>query len=673
MASSAKDLHLHFRILGSFLENVSMYRKPRIDAVKDIVLKTVASSNEKSAKTKDIKKILCINGIQIISSPVLNSAIQSLVQEEKLQYSQETKKYTCLVEAKLNGSGIIDIINNVYESFFSRCDNCTINDFSNALSSLFARYGCGSYESLQSSSSNDFVRVSSVINDLFKARGVEFLNDFSYCFEQFIYSKDPVAAKLKFQLVSTYAVLRMNGAGNWGEDALEKFIKDKTFAIDTNILFEVFATDKKQLLRVFEEIKKYGVNFVVGAETLKELEDTLRSKSIELINIINKGVDVGALLNKKMLNNEFLEAIYILNESPDAAYIESYTNKILADIDEWLEEIGAERVYLEKKAEDETRTEKIRIIQEKSLLLNRREKRKNSAYHDALLWELIEDKDSQGDMVISLDRTLSKISIGNKKRLSIMLDELMAYALLGNVSEEEMAEIFSYTLSKDLISDSDFFTTKDIETIASMEASILNASEPMLRLAIREINDKKVEAAKSGEAFEAEDIQRIVLGIISTYKEDGRKLEIERVLRNVSEEQNNIRAMELEKKLSTLSDRFEESERKQSKALLDYEVLKEHHGQTKDRSEKQKSWNLIFIPYIIISMLIYLFFDTAQIVAVALLVTTVISMLFVSFAPKIPEPSLSFIFLPSLPSILITIMLNWQKIQVLYNSVAAQQ
>jgi hypothetical protein len=351
--------------------------------------------------------------------------------------------YRLLVEVPQVGDSLDNLLKESWNRHFMGCAGSTIEHFRNSVALLFARYGCAAVEVLTSQGASA-VRI----NDVLETLGLqdEAHKEFRECFNDFVLSHDPADANLKVRLASVYVLLRMNGAGNWEKDDLRKFFKEKRLLLDTNILFEIIGRNISQATRIFQEIKSLGASLQIGQETIREFETALRTRAEQVAELVQVGVDLPRLIDEHVLRGDWVKALVEDNPQPTRAKIFERVGNLLAQVNGILESSAITQIPLECSASTDRREGRIRDIQTYTITARGYKKRDEVALHDALLWEAVEDTPKLADLILTLDRSLGHIR-SKGQRIGIMLDEVVACALMGGAGEQELADIFSHTLS----------------------------------------------------------------------------------------------------------------------------------------------------------------------------------------------------------------------------------
>ncbi len=312
------------------------------------------------------------------------------------------------------------------------------------------------------------------INNVFESLNLmdEAHSEFRDCFADFVLSNDPADASLKVRLASAYVLLRMNGAGNWEKDDLRKFFNKKRLLLDTNILFQIIGRNISQVTRIFEETKNLGASLLVGQETVREFDTALRRRADQVLELVQQGVNLARLIDEHVLRGDWIKALIQDDPRPTRAKIFERVENLVKQVGGILESSAITTVHLECCESTERRLERIREIQTFAIATRRNKKRDEVALHDALLWEAVEESPKLADVILTLDRSLGHVR-SKGQRIAMMLDEVVACALIGGSGEQELAEIFSYTLSQDLQPDIAFLSMDDVVAIAGMESSLL--------------------------------------------------------------------------------------------------------------------------------------------------------------------------------------------------------
>jgi hypothetical protein len=243
--------------------------------------------------------------------------------------------------------------------------------------------------------------------------------------------------------------------------------------------------------------------------------------------LVQRGVDLSRLIDEHVLRGDWVKALVQDNPQPTRAKIFERVGNLLAQVNGILESSAVTQIPLECSGSTDRREERIRNIQTFAITTRRSKKRDEVALHDALLWEAVEDAPKLADLILTLDRSLGHLR-SKGQRIALMLDEVVACALMGGAGEQELADIFSHTLSQDLHPDVAFLSMDDVTAIAGMESSLLNGPPRALRAAASKLAAVRTDRLVSGEPVSDDEIGRILVSAISTYKEDRAQVERER-------------------------------------------------------------------------------------------------------------------------------------------------
>ena len=535
-------LDLHLRVVGGLLEEHQLFHGSRLHAVKDLVLRVMEARLPENSTLRQIQEVLCFDDIPLVSEEILRQAINALVRDEKkvVVVGKHPKDYKLAVVLAPRTSSLGGAVDSAWERHFSICTQSTVNNFRRGLARLFAKYGCAAYDTLISKASGN-VELASVLAD--EASGDP---AFVECFEDFVLSAHPEDALLKVKLASTYALLRMNGAGNWNGDELKAFFDGKTFVLDTNVLFELMSRNIGQVTKMFELLQGYGAKFAIGSETSKEFERALRTRAKQIGDILANGVKLGPLVDAQVLRADWIAAMLRDFGNPSREQIAERVDALLTQVNAMLDGSAVTRVHLDRGGDpDEHET---RVDQIKQLALESRHFTKGDevAAHDALLWGALEEAPRLADIILTLDRSLGRIRVGGR-RAAVMLDEVVAYALIGGAGEDELAGLFNHTLSQDLHPDAAFLTLEEIQMISGMESSLLTAPPKALKRAAVRLAQVRAERVSSGEAVRDDEIGKILLTAVASYRDD--RAVAERALNEVERERQRAEH-ELEAKLA---------------------------------------------------------------------------------------------------------------------------
>jgi hypothetical protein len=101
-----------------------------------------------------------------------------------------------------------------------------------------------------------------------------------------------------------------------------------------------------------------------------------------------------------------------------------------------------------------------------------------------------------------------------------MWDELVAYALMGGADEATMVEILTHSLSEDLCPEVRFLRVEDVQTLARMEVSLLTGPPRALRAAAGKLAALRAARLASGESVSDDEVGRIMMDAIASYRAD---------------------------------------------------------------------------------------------------------------------------------------------------------
>lgn len=603
-------VELHLNIIGNYLEHAELYRDRRLEGVKHLVWTTVAEIGQEQVSIGEIKNALCVNHVQLVKAPVIREALRALVTDGKLSDTAGHEPYGLLVTPTRKESGIGHLVNSAWERHFVGVPETDRDRFRTTLSTLFAKYGCAAYDTL-SSSNGESPRIDQVLPQP-KADASSAEKSFVASFHDFVRSRHPKDAELKAHLAAAYTLLRMNGAGNWQLDELAVFFAKRRFLLDTNVLFESAGTKFVQLSLFFSAVMKLGGTVILGSETRKEFETALRGRAAAVQALATKGVDLKRLRGEELVRGAWIDGLIGGLPNLDRDSVLQRVDELLASLDEVMRAQNVAVVHLDHGGDAATRAERVQQLKDISFEARGWEKADAVALHDALLWGAIEDQPAIADVVLSLDRSLTRMKT-TAGRLAISFDDVIAYALLGNPDVVEIADLFNSALIDNIVPSSEFLSIDDIQTVANMESGLLTAPENQLRRAAAKIADLKRNKALQGGAATDGDIARVVLNVVTAAPKETRALTEER-------EKNQAlvaKLVEVEGALEKSSRQAEESARAASRvsrleeqmlelrgqlaeaktsgaetARLRQETLKER-DESKDHKGRQKSWFVV--------------------------------------------------------------------------------
>jgi hypothetical protein len=361
------------------------------------------------------------------------------------------------------------------------------------------------------------VRLDAVIESAVPAEHREI---FGECFSDFIASQSAEDAKLKYRLASIYTLLRMNGVGNWGRDDLRTFFSKKKFVLDTNVLFELLGAGSQQFDALFEHLSTLDAEFVVGVESLKELETALRTKADQAAKLISKGLNLLELTKHSVFRAPWLSALLDDAEPLTAKSLNSRIERLLDFVERFIAGAGIGRVHLEREGDSAARSEKIAELQRLAFESRGWDKSELVVKHDALLWEAVEDDSPLADYVMTLDSSLPRVLLPNGKRLGVMFDEVVAAVLIGEDKEDRMAQLFSFSLSQNMLPDSGFLSMADLIAVADMEVKLLSGPPKALRTAAAKLAQLRRSRAATGVPIPPDEVGRLILSAVSSYEDD---------------------------------------------------------------------------------------------------------------------------------------------------------
>ena len=672
--------NVHLRVVGTILENHKLYQQPRLDAVKSIVLQVIAQAEEPTINLQEIQEILCIENTPLVRETVLRQALNSLNDEGQIKLIDRRQRiYKLVVEVPTVQNTLEEAIINCWKRNFTTCSDIGIQHFQKVLALLFARYGCEAYETLTSQPSSS-IRFDEIFESIDLPE--ELLHSFRECFVEFVLSHNPADAQLKVSLASSYALLRMNGAGNWDRDELQSFFKDKRLLIDTNILFEIIGRNVNQILKLIEKINEMGGSLVIGQETIREFEFSLRKNADQIVDLVQKGVDLPSLISNHVVRADWVRELFNHDSFPSRDDVFGKVENILAYVDDFLNKSSVTRVHLDRDGDTPVRQERLKLIQQFAIEIRKYEKHEEVATHDVLLWEALEETPTLADLILSQDRILGRLQIAGD-RAAIMLDEIVAYALMGGAEEEELADIFSYTLTLDIYPEAAFLDISDLHAIAGMEATLLNGPPRALRRAAKQLSEVRSKRLSSGQPVNDDEVGRILVSSISTYRDDRVIAEQEREKRlKVEEDSANLRGdlanleNRLEKAESTASHvaSLEENlntvqqERASLQADLE-EVRKRQESSVKKEEEdntrykKQRDW-MLFSAFFVLFVGLPLILAGFQFAAGASIICAFLILLWTSLSQETPSISLRLVSLVIAVVVSATgIIEKWSQIQ----------
>src|ERR1051326_404244 len=73
---------LHLRVVGCILEDHDLYRKPRLEAVKSLVLRAMRELAPQPASLRQLQEVLCFADTPLVSEVVLRQALNSLHRDD---------------------------------------------------------------------------------------------------------------------------------------------------------------------------------------------------------------------------------------------------------------------------------------------------------------------------------------------------------------------------------------------------------------------------------------------------------------------------------------------------------------------------------------------------------------------------------------------------------------
>lgn len=512
---SALDLHLH--VVGSLLEEHRLYEGSRMQAVKDMVLSVMGERLPATSTLRQIQEVLCFDDVPLVPEEVLRQALNLLVREDKKVevVAKQPKVYKLTVTLPERKNSLNEMVMDAWRRHFVTLESGKVEEFRHCLALLFARYGCSAYETLISRGAAH-VSIDDVIA---KAVPADRRAEFTECFAEFVQSPHPTDATLKVGLASTYALLRMNGTGNWGGNELRGFFDGKTFLLDTNILFELMSRNVGQVAKMFAFLGDFNAKFCVASETQKEFERALRSRAEQVVQLVSRGVNLRGLADAQVLRADWIAALLSDHASPSREQVETRVGALLSQVEGMLSAGGVVSVHADRGAATATREERIDRIKEVAMEVRSFAKSDDVALHDALLWEAVDEDPRLADLILTMDRSLGRIR-PNGQRIAIMLDEVVAYALMGGAREPELASLFSHTLAQDLHPDAPFLTLEDVTTIAGMEVNLLSGPPRTLKRAAAHLAQLRSRRATSGEPVRDDEVGRIFVGALSSYRDD---------------------------------------------------------------------------------------------------------------------------------------------------------
>lgn len=524
---SELEMQQHLRLVGAVIERLPEYRHPNLGCARDTCLRILAAAPEKSATRQEIKQVLSVDGIPLFNDDVLGTALRSLQNDETIGHDPKTRKYNLLKEFQIEENQLLAQIQAAWERHFAGTPESTRDDFEKVLTVLFAKFGCSAYASLAQSSGDVVPHIRVLVETLFLNQGDSYVADLLEGIESFINSTNPLDTSLKLKLAQAYLVLRMNGAGNWDRTDLSAVLNGKTLLIDTNVLFCAFEEEQTQYLRLFEALKGLGITILVGEESLSEM-DTALTRQCEIVQgFLRNGVDVAELVNGGLIRIEWTRGFTGRFPCPKEDDVSCYCSELTDAARKWVSELGLQATHLDQFGETPARAEKVKALRQASFSARKVEKKSTPATHDAILWEACEGEGRLADHVITFDRSLIRIEVEHR-RLGLIFDEVVAMMLLGPMSEDDLAKLFSASLKHDLMGTGDHLKLEDVETIATLEARILGLPRRQLKTLMARIRDYRVRCAVDGKDPDPSEISRIVMTFAVRFGETERALVAER-------------------------------------------------------------------------------------------------------------------------------------------------
>jgi len=421
----------------------------------------------------------------------------------------------------------------------------------------------------------------------------------------------------------------MNGAGNWDADELRNFFAGKRFLLDTNVLFEFIGRTNGQTSKMLEILSALEATFIIGEETIKEFDTALRTTAKQVIEIIEQGIDLKRLVDTNVLSSDWIIALFEDENLPSRDQILNRIDQLVTAVISTLDSSGVKRIYLERETTDEQRRERIESIQEFALETRHFTKHESVALHDALLWEAV-DHLQFADLILTMDRSLGRIRVNNR-RVAIMLDDVVACALIGGAGEQELCGLFNHTLSMDLHQEASFLNVQDIQAIANMESTLLSGPVRALRQAAKRLAELKNERLRTGEPIPPDEISRILVSSISSYRDDRACAIREKEQRQIEcdkrkEAEEKLRSVEMElidsenerlshnRRLASLEARCGELEKEKASFKADYEAQKQQKTAAdrnaqlnKESANRRRDWMLFCLFLCILSGLLLYF------------------------------------------------------------------
>lgn len=656
---------LHLELVGSFIEHLPQYQKPRLNAVKDMILQVLDKIEGASAGLPTIKAVLCFKEIPLVNQDVLRTALRELINEDKIEKVGET--YRLKVEIPQSKSNLRELLTKAWSKFFEASLPNSYEIFLNFICVFFARYGTNAYEGIAGSSSFFDARILSVIKNVMPMASIEEMDIFEKCVKKFIDSEDPEISNIKVKLAKAYTVLRMNGAGNWEQGSLEDLLGDKILLLDTNILYELLDSHIEQMSKLFDALKACRATVIYGKETRNELEKSITRKIENIKDFLLNGGNIQHWHDIGLIKADWIDFFLEKGEIKTEVDIDNIAKEILTSVDKWLSKNCPEPVSLETKLGHPSLEQKAKEVIDAFKKCNGTEKKQIPAEHDALLWEAIDNDNRIADWVISKDHSLLQLRTRgqNGRRFVLMFDKLITLTLLGLAEEVEIAGLLCYEISNDLISDNTSLDFDDIKAISQMEQNVLNAPDEVLLNLSKEVNDYRKACAHNGESANSQTIQRIALNNVINYDKERKKLSEEQeknkglVKEKKDLQQQNDELKGIERKweedrnrVDKLEERNRKLEEKVDEILLDKkeaeagkvesDKLKEKYDKNRIESEKKeklKSDWMLFLALILIFALLAIMFVDIFIIPYGVIFLVVLTMFWISLAKNTPQVS----------------------------------
>lgn len=520
----ATDLQLHLRVLGGLLEQTNLYEATRLEAAKSIVHQAIHERTDRNSTTQDILSVLCVDGIRLVSEEVVRTALRALQVDNRIErVSTGPSRYKSCAQPPAPSTRLFDAISASYDRHFTTLTNREELKplFTRCISKLFAEHGCAAYNNL-TSKQRTRVNAEQIIRDTIpEHHATEFIESF----EAFIQSSEPDDSTVKVNLAAAYMTLRMNGAGNWDPNAIATFFRNTTFIVDTNVLFELTSERHQQVAKVFRKMTILGAKLVVSSETLHEFETAMRSRALQLGNLLAKGVDALALVEHNLLQADWIRALLSDNRTPTRSQLNERVERLTLQVRSIVDEEGVTSLHIDRGEDDKLIAERIEYVKSESLHLRGYAKPDPIARHDALMWCATDQEPTLADRILTMDRSLTTIRSKRDRPVAILFDQVMSYVVMGTAERSEIADLMDHAIRIDFTPRGRNFSIQDIETIASIESKLLLARPRALKVAAVELGNIRRARAGFGEDVSNEEVGRILLRVINSHPEHEQALE----------------------------------------------------------------------------------------------------------------------------------------------------